>query len=194
MSVNATPLCRVRGLRLPTAAPQEALSFDVYPGLTLVQGGEGRGKTSLLQALAGVPPDPAVTRRAHSVIWPQAQHPDHDAVTAEAYWAANAPTHMDIAPALIEALGLSEHMTKPLYMLSAGSRRKVGLLAAATSGADLVLLHTPYAALDLRSCHVVDELLEDAAQSQYQAWVIADYAPPAGLVDVTWAGVVNLGD
>ena len=83
--------------------------------------------------------------------------------------------------AWIERLSLREHQNKPMYMLSTGSRRKVWLVAAFASGAALTLLDQPFAALDQASIMAACDLLRDAARQGDRAWVIADYAAPAGL-------------
>lgn len=155
----------------------------IAPGLTLLRGGEGRSKTRLLRQLAGERPAAA----------------EHDAVVAQAWldqrrqrfassWRAA------VAAALIEGFGLAEHMAKPLFMLSAGSRRKVGLVAAAASGAALTLLDTPYAALDARSGRLLSELLAEAAEGTDRAWVLAGYELPVALAGVRLAGLIDLGD
>jgi len=166
----------------------------IAPGLTLLRGGEGRGKTRLLHQLASERPDDCFF-----------EHPadaGHDAVVAQA-WLAHlqqrfaASWQPAVAAALIEGFGLAEHMAKPLFMLSAGSRRKVGLVAAAASGAALTLLDTPYAALDARSSRLLSELLTEAAtltEGSGRAWVLADYELPAALAGLRLAGLIDLGD
>jgi hypothetical protein len=52
-------------------------------------------------------------------------------------------------------------MDKKLFMLSTGSKRKVWLAAGFASGADLLLLDEPFAALDAPSIAFVKELLQD---------------------------------
>jgi len=177
------------------------LSFSLRPGLSLVRGGDGRGKTSLLRLMAGVlAPSSGQLRRSEglSLYYQCPESSEHDAVPAQAWLAALRPSYpawrVAKEPALIEALGLAEHMDKPMYMLSSGSRRKLGLLAAALCGAQLVLLDMPYAALDGRSCRWVHDLLSQAAASQTQAWVLADYELPAALAGQTLAALIDLGD
>ena len=180
-------------------APCAPQSFSLWPGLTLVLGDEQRGKSSLLRVMAGqqAPLAGALNRPtgqrcfvADTLAAALDALPAQDWLQQQSqcfpHWQAAT------ADALAQALGLSEHLPKPFYMHSAGSRRKVGLVAAAACGADLVLLDTPYAALDLRSCRLLDEVLADAADSQTQAWVVADYARPGGLSEVVLAGVIDL--
>ncbi|HNW64474.1 MAG TPA: ABC transporter, partial [Piscinibacter sp.] len=79
------------------------------------------------------------------------------------------------------------------YMLSTGSRRKAGLVAAAASCAPLTLVDMPYAALDAPSSRRVTRLLADAAAQATRAWVIADHERPAALAGLRLT-VVDLGD
>lgn len=177
-----------------------ALSFSITPGLSLVCGGEGRGKSSLLRLIAGELPPAAgtVQRQAGATVFHE--HPAdavHDAIVARAWLAQRrqrfAGWQADVEAGLIDGFGLAEHMAKPLFMLSAGSRRKVGLVAAAASGAQLTLLDTPYAALDARSGRVLSAVLTEAAASPDRAWVLADYVLPAGLAGVRLAALIDLG-
>jgi ABC-type transport system involved in cytochrome c biogenesis ATPase subunit len=176
------------------------LSFDLRPGLTLVRGGDGRGKTGLLRLLAGTlaPSEGTVRREAGTVWFEDLSDAVHDPVVARDWLAARRSRFPDwndtLATDLFEALSLGAHLDKPLYMLSTGSRRKVGLVGAVASGATLTLLDTPYAALDGRSCRVLDEVLTEAAGDASRTWVVADHAFPPGLFDGVWSGVVDLGD
>ena len=176
------------------------LSFCVGPGLSFVRGGEGRGKSSLLHVMAGTmePDSGSVRRLARTTFHENPADPAHDAVVASAWLAArqaNLPDwDAEVATGLIEAFGLAEHIHKPIYMLSTGSRRKVGLVAAAASGAELTLIDTPFAALDKPSCRVLTQLLCDAAEGDRRAWVMADYELPASLAGARLAGLIDLGD
>ncbi len=181
------------------------LSFALTPGLSLICGGDGRGKTSLLRLIAGelAPGAGRLLRSAEAAAccsFEQPADPVHDPVLARAWLAERragrcAATWLAaLEVALIEALDLSRHLDKPMYMLSTGSRRKLGLVAAAASGAALTLLDTPYAALDARSGRVLSELLAEAADGTQRAWVVADYALPTGLDGVALAALIELGD
>ena len=61
--------------------------------------------------------------------------------------------------AQLEGFALHEHLDKRLEMLSTGTRRKLRLAAALASGATLVLLDDPGAALDARSQRHLAEAL-----------------------------------
>jgi ABC-type multidrug transport system ATPase subunit len=87
-------------------------------------------------------------------------------------------------PALCEALSLTPHLDKPMYMLSTGSRRKVWLAAALCAHAPVTLLETPLAALDAPSSRaLVNAVMAQAkpGATPPRAWLWADYETPEGL-------------
>lgn len=173
---------------------QQDPHFDPRPGLNFVRGGEGRGKSRLLARLAA-----QAAAEGRSVWLEQPAEAQHDQVVARAWLAQRqgAGWNAAVQAVLVEAFALAEHLDKPLYMLSAGSRRKLGLVGAAACGASLTLLETPYAALDGRSARVLTELLAEAAeaaQGSERAWVLADYELPAGLSGAPLAATLDLGD
>ena len=178
----------------------DGLSFAIKPGLTLLRGGSGRGKRTLLRLIAGeLPPRTGVVlQRADTLCFESPADQASDAIVARDWLAARqhrfANWQADNAATLIAGFGLTEHLDKPMYMLSTGSRRKVGLVAAAASEAQLTLIDRPFAALDVGSCRLIAQWLSDAAASQNRAWVIADYELPAWLAGVSLAGVIDLGD
>lgn len=207
---SSTVVLQVDGLCF--AYPQRKLfsgwSARISPGVTLVRGGDGVGKTTLLRLLAGVltAQGGALHVHGHSlagqpslyrqqVFWVDPRTDAHDPLTP-ADWFRSLPAlypSFDEAslPALVDGFGLSPHLDKPLYMLSTGSKRKVWLAAGFASGAALTLLDEPFAALDKASAGFVLELLDDAARHPSRAWLVAHYAPPG---DVPLAAVIDLGD
>lgn len=194
--VDARQIC----IAATDGAALQGLSFTIAPGLTVVRGGEGRGKTTLLRLLAGQfkPAAGSIDNRARSVFHHDPRDRQADAVVASLWLQSLQPAYADwqadAIDGLVDAFGLDEHISKPLYMLSTGSRRKVGLVAAAASRADLVLLDTPFAALDAPSCRLLTELLQEAADSTVQAWVVADYERPAGIKPDRLAACIDLGE
>lgn len=194
--VDALQIC----IAAADGAALQGLSFSIAPGLTVLRGGEGRGKTTLLRLLSGqlAPAAGTLENRARSVFHHDPRERLADAVVARQWLQQLQPVFADWQAAavddLVEAFGLDEHIDKPLYMLSTGSRRKVGLVAAAASRADLVLLDTPFAALDAPSCRLLTDLLQEAADSRAQAWVLADYELPAGMAPGRLAALIDLGD
>ncbi|MDT9001054.1 ATP-binding cassette domain-containing protein [Paucibacter sp. APW11] len=175
------------------------LSFAIGPGLSLVRGGDGRGKSSLLRLLAGrLAPSSGRLQRTAATLWDEDINEADQQTVAAAWLAAQRARHAGwdraAEPALLTALGLDEHLAKPLYMHSMGSRRKVGLAGALLSGAALTLIDMPFAALDARSIRVLCEQLAQQAQAGQRALVIADYALPAALQAQPLAALIELGD
>lgn len=156
----------------------------IVPGLNAVAGDEGTGKTRLLQDLAQAVPD---------AIWLDLRMPGHDSFTALEVWReiADRRTHWNepLAQDLARALSLEEHLHKQLFMLSTGSRRKVGLVGLLASGATITCLDQPYVSLDMASVEVLREFLQDMADDTSRAWVVADYEADPSL---PWRSVVTL--
>jgi len=194
--------CRVGGLVL-----FDGWSCQVGPGVTLVQGGEGRGKSTLLRLLAGsqqadagwlqigsrrLDADPPAYRS--QVFQADLRTDAFDQITPLAYLATVQARYRGFdasqVAALVEGLSLTEHQHKPMYMLSTGSRRKVWFAAAAACGAPLTLVDEPFAALDKRSMVFVCEVLRAATRRSDRIWILADYEPPP---DVPLAGTIDLG-
>jgi ABC-type transport system involved in cytochrome c biogenesis ATPase subunit len=158
--------------------------LTILPGLNAVTGDEGSGKTHLLRTLAESTAD---------ALWLDLRLPEHDEHTPEAVWAAlqarcpdwNAALQTDLQ----DALHLQEHLGKRLFMLSAGSRRKVALVGLLASGATITCIDQPYAALDMASVRVLQDFLNDMAEHPTRAWVVADYEADATL---PWRSVSTL--
>ncbi|MEO8390319.1 ATP-binding cassette domain-containing protein [Polaromonas sp.] len=183
-------------------------SGEIPPGVTLVQGGDGRGKSTLLRLLAGALPADAGQLRINGValkeqpdiyrrqlFWMEPRADTFDQLTPPQYFESIRSRYPGFNAAsissLVEGLGLDEHLHKQLFMLSTGSKRKVWLAAAFASGAAVLLLDEPFAALDAPSIAFVKERLQAISAHAGRAAVIADYAAPSG---VTLAGMIDLGD
>ena len=96
-----------------------------------------------------------------------------------------------VLEALMTGLSLDEHVDKSLYMLSTGSKRKVWIAAAIASGAEVMLIDDPFAALDKPSIRFITQLLKEASKLSNRAWVISGYEAPEG---VKLAQLIDLGD
>ncbi len=183
-------------------------STRITPGVTLVRGGDGRGKTTLLNLLAGLMPvrdgvleldglrldgEPENYRRQVFFIDPRTEA--YEQMTPPEVFAALAERypHFDhgLLPALTEGLSLTPHLEKKLFMLSTGSKRKVYLAAAFAAHATLTLLDDPYASLDRASINFVAARLDEHADDARRAWVVAMYEAPQA---VRLAGTIDLGD
>lgn len=187
------------------------LTAGIPGGVCLVLGGDGSGKTSLLRLLAGELAAQAGTlqingvalagnARAYrqSVFWVDHRSTDHDQITALQFFALQRLRYPDFLPAdsarlaeLVTGLSLSEHLEKPLYMLSTGSKRKVWLAAAFAAGARVTLLDDPFAALDKPSITFVQHFLAGVANDPSHIWIVAHYELLAG---VPLAKLIELAD
>ncbi len=180
-----------------TCEPLHHLTFAWPPGVSWVCGDEGQGKTTLLRLLAGDlhPTTGQVLTPEGGVFWADLQDAAHDTTTVQACWEALRAHYprwnQDLLQDLAEELDMTQHLDKRLNMLSAGSRRKVMVVAALASGATVTLLDQPFAALDLASIRVIHEFLQEAAEHPSRAWIVADYEAPTHL---PLASVLNLDE
>jgi ABC-type multidrug transport system ATPase subunit len=183
-------------------------SAQLAPGVALVLGGDGRGKTTVLCLLAGeLPPDAGrlqlggvfLDEQAEAyrqqVFWKDPRSTAHDALTVAEYLQSVQGAYPGFDEAVladvIDGLSLGPHLQKNLFMLSTGSKRKVWLAAAAASGAKLTLLDGPFVSLDQASINFVLQLLTEAAQQSTRLWLVADYVPPG---DIPLTTLIDLGD
>lgn len=178
-----------------TCGPLQQRSFAWPTGVSWVCGDEGKGKTTLLRILAGdvTPTAGRVLTPEGGVFWVDLQSSAHDAMTVQACWDTLRAHHLRWNQALLQDLAdeldMTQHRDKRLNMLSAGSRRKVMVVAALASGATVTLLDQPFAALDLASIRVIHAFLQEAAEHPSRAWIVADYEAPH---DLPLASVLNL--
>ena len=207
--VHNTPILKASALNFsyPDRQLFTDFSIDIPPGITLIRGGDGRGKSTLLRLLAGA--QPAQSGQLHinsvglqthpanykaSVFWAEPRADAFDQLTALEYFELQRNSHTGFDDAVLadmtDGLGLQEHLHKRLFMLSTGSKRKVWLAAAFASGAAVALLDEPFAALDAASVAFIVARLQSSADDG-RAWALADYVAPDGL-DI--AQVIDLGD
>lgn len=183
--------------RLDVAYPGQpplvtAWSATLLPGVTLVAGDTGSGKSTLLRVLAAQRPPEAgrlllngiardVDERAYRdrVAWFDPADDSHDQAVVATLPAASGADE-DRWAAHAHAFGLAPHLTKPLFMLSTGSRRKVWLAIALASRRALLLLDEPTGALDARSiAHLMNALAEEAARRERIVVVASSLDLPA---------------
>jgi ABC-type multidrug transport system ATPase subunit len=176
----------------------EKWSMHLPVGLTWIHGDEGSGKSTLLRLLSSV----LSAQAGELCINGTCLQNQPEAYRAQAFWAEPHSEVFDtmspleyfdslrlhypyfntvMLTGLQQALDLTVHLEKKLFMLSNGSKRKVWLAAAFASGAALTLIDNPFAALDRSSIKVVGELLEDATEHPTRVFVVADYEIPEGL-------------
>jgi ABC-type multidrug transport system ATPase subunit len=163
-----------------------------------IPAGESCGKSTLLKlfsgdlipqagsmTICGISPTDNPAAYKKQVFWTDPRTSAHDQISPNEYFDLQRkvyPGFDDVLLfALIEGLSLNDHVAKAMYMLSAGSKRKVWLAAAFASGALVTLLDEPFAALDKASINFLLERLERIAHNTNRAWVIADYEVPENL-------------
>ncbi len=206
MSENV--VLQVQGLcfAYPEVTVLDHWSVAVPAGLVLVRGDESTGKTTLLRLLAGeltaqagrivlqgVDMGDAPKGAAHQVFWVDPRAGDLDSLTARG-WLDSLPARYPMwdAAALaahIEGFTLHEHLHKPFYALSTGSKRKVLMAGALASGAPLTLIDEPVGGLDKPSAAYLGRALAQAAGQPGRVVVVAHYEALPG---VLWGTVVEL--
>lgn len=206
----AAPVLQARGLHFGYGqGPLFAnWSCQVFPGLTVVHGGESTGKSTLMCLLAGVVPaesgelklgDANLAREPQryrqNLAWNDSKDAVFDQLTVAEFFERTRQQHLYFDAVglaeLVAGLGLEEHLHKPIFMLSTGSRRKVFLTASLASGAKLVLLDDPFAALDMASILFLKKCLSAWAQHAAKACVVTLHELPLDL-QVTHA--IDLND
>ncbi|WP_062471366.1 ABC transporter ATP-binding protein [Variovorax boronicumulans] len=165
-------------------------SASIGEGVTLLYGDTGSGKSTLLRVLAGQQPasagqlraagvaldaEPAAYRRQVFFCEPASEAFDPLSVQACTALLGEGDAGFDKAEwqRLVEAFSLVPHLEKQMFMLSTGSRRKVGLAAALASGRPVVLLDDPVGALDARSIHGLWRAIERRMAQPGRAVVVA---------------------
>lgn len=178
----------------------KGLNFQLEPGqLLLVQGGNGRGKTSLLRLLAGLGrPEAGEVRwrgerveRCRETYHREMAYLGHangikDELDPVENLRFNDGLHgrafdRGRATATLDRLGLSRCLDRPCRALSFGQRRRVALSALLLARARLWILDEPLTGLDVHAVALVETLIREHLQS-------------GGLVVATTHQALNLGD
>lgn len=171
------------------------LSFTIDTGVTLILDESSSGKTTLLKLIAGeLSPQAGTIRHANmatstgnTIFWVDPLTDVFDNRVVKDYFDQLPQHYPDYDPLLltqfIDAFSLAPHINKQFYMLSTGSKRKVWITAALASGARLVLLDNPDAALDGASIRFMYQYLAQQLHQSTQAIVITCYEIPNHLTD-----------
>ena len=190
----------------PHCAVFDNFHATLSPGLTLLRGDESCGKTTLLRLLAS-----ELTPQAGRLVLAGLDaRSDPDGYRARVFWAdPRSDALNDLTPrawftglsqqhgawdaaalqAHITGFLLQPHLDKPLYALSAGSRRKVLMAGALASGAPLTLIDEPVAGLDKPSVAYLAKALAHHGTQPGRMVVVAHYEALAG---APWDQVVDL--
>lgn len=206
MSENV--VLQVEGLcfAYPECGVLDQWSAALPAGLALVRGDESSGKTTLLRLLAGeltvqagritlqgVNARETPKAYAQQVFWADPRSGDLDQLTARG-WLGSLPARYpswDAAALEVhtEGFSLHEHLDKPFYALSTGSKRKVLMAGALASGAPLTLIDEPVGGLDKPSAAYLGRALAQVASQPGRVVVVAHYEALPG---VSWGTVVEL--
>lgn len=168
-----TPVLDLRGIRF--AWPGGALALrdcDLRlpaPGLWMLVGRNGSGKSSLLRLIAGLLQPQggrlAVNGRCALVF----QNPDHQLLLPSCGSELLLGIDPQLGPAERERrlqaallqVGLTGFAARPIHGLSGGQKQRLAIAAALASDSDLLLLDEPTALLDPESQKEVLELIRD---------------------------------
>lgn len=207
--------CMAQALQVSFGYPGLMVAREVShcwtAGLCLLQGDEGSGKTSWLKALAGqlalsrgmlhYPLSEDGSLRASACFWKDPRQP-----LGEAYGHMTVTSWVALQSAFypnwssqqfqlhVQGFGLEPHGYKPLQALSSGTLRKLWMAAGWASGAELVLIDEPLAALDKSSQCYVQQALAAMAQDlkrpeQPRCVIVAHWDAMDG---VDWDNVMQL--
>lgn len=182
------------------------LSVSIPMGVALIRCEESRGKSTLIRLLAGeIMPERgtinlngtcSVKEKSlyqKQVFYTDPRCEDFDQISAMQYLAHIENNYPDFdrarIPSLIDGLGLTPHQDKPLYMLSAGSKRKVWITAAIASGAKITLIDDLTAALDRSSIEFIIDQLILISQQPNRFFICSHYdtldrVPFAAVIDI----------
>lgn len=144
------------------------VSFDAPPGVTVLFGPSGAGKTTVLRAVAGLltPDDGRITLAGRQVFGPGINLPPHKRRVGYVFQEPRLMPHLNVARNLdygarltrrppplprariIDILGIGALMDRRPATLSGGERQRVAIGRALLAAPDILLADEPLSALD----------------------------------------------
>jgi ABC-type multidrug transport system ATPase subunit len=194
-------LLRLHALTLPFGSVQE-LSYTFPPGVHLVVGPNGVGKTSLLRAIAGALPstngtielgDTPLTECSSRVVLAPGAPPAIPWLRAGLlidFVLSLYPTSRrdpDYRAQVVRQLHLSDVMDAPMGTLSAGMAKKVLLAATLVAAPTVMLFDEPVNEIDADSCDALISLLADYRSDRIMLLATHHLAPFRDVVASTLA-------
>ncbi|MEL0603899.1 ATP-binding cassette domain-containing protein [Pseudoalteromonas undina] len=180
------------------------LSWQVNAGEHwLLLGANGAGKSALSAALTGGAKQQSGTFKStfnntqlvssdvqKQLIKHEIEH-EHHSLVKDFIFPQNASYNRELRIKLIDAFNYSALLKRNFRDLSTGETRKLLLINALSSDADLVVLDEPYDGLDKHSCEVLNTLLETLSSTINFVFVLnrLDEIPPF----ITHYAYVNQG-
>ena len=150
------------------------VELDAHSGdLIALHGANGSGKSTLLRILAGLMAptrgrvmlttnDPAVRPRVAFLGHATHLFDELTAIENVVLTARLARRDSEVAVTLLDRLGVSSHGGRRVAVLSAGTRRRVGLARVLATDPDVVLADEPLAGLDADAADIVGRALAQA--------------------------------
>jgi ABC-type multidrug transport system ATPase subunit len=172
----------------------------------VVTGGNGDGKSTLLRIVAGLssPSRGQSRRRPRSVAYLPERLPVELRTSARQYLTQMArlrgADHVRVlgqSVTVLERLGLSSGLDRPIRSLSKGNRQKVLLAQALGAGTALVVLDEPFSGLDTGAATELRTLLSEAREVGSSMLISAHHPtvlPDADLVQVLVDGRLRSAD
>jgi ABC-2 type transport system ATP-binding protein len=213
---DPTPLLEASGLhkRFDQADVLAGAGLAADPGTVIgLLGPNGAGKTTLLNILAGILPPDSGTVAIGGVVADFDRRPETrkllglmlggrtlvEDLRPREYFdflaAIHALARTDTAwiTALTARLRLTEHLEKPIRVLSAGTRKKVEFVGAVLHRPRVLLLDEPFEAIDPPAVHeltaaISDYIRESAAAAVISSHILPYVRPLATEVLLLWNG------